>query len=112
MFREQFLQMIYYDPEWDPVLNESIEILDAQLSQLQQPQIHHIQQKPQVQQLAQEQQQVPIPENLNSENDSDSVSEWDDPVEIVFSIRRNIILQIPHGLKRHSIIYENKVKVK
>ena len=38
MSREQFLQMVYYDPEVDPVLNEAIEILDAQLCQLQQPQ--------------------------------------------------------------------------
>ena len=44
MSQEQFLQMVYYDPELDPVLNEAIEILDAQLSQLQQPQIHQIQQ--------------------------------------------------------------------
>ena len=54
MSREQFLQMVYYDPELDPVLNEAIEILDAQLYQLQQPQIHLIQQQPQVQQPAQE----------------------------------------------------------
>ena len=47
--REQFLQMVYYDPELDPVLNEAIEIFDAQLSQLQKPQIHQIQQQPQVQ---------------------------------------------------------------
>ena len=40
MSREQFLQMVYYDPELDPVQNEAIEILDAQLSKLQQPQIH------------------------------------------------------------------------
>ena len=32
MTREQFLWMVYYDPELDPVLNEAIEILDAQLS--------------------------------------------------------------------------------
>ena len=36
MSREQFLQIVYYDPELDPVLNEAIELLDAQLYQLQQ----------------------------------------------------------------------------
>ena len=92
--------MVYYDPELDPVLNEAIEILDAQLSQLQQPQIHQIQQQPQVQQHAQEQ-QIPIPENTSNENDSDN------PMYIVLSIRRNITLQIPHGLSRDQIIYEN-----
>ena len=64
MSREQFLQMVYYDPELDPVLNEAIEILDAQLNQLQQPQIHLIQQQPQVQQPAQEQHQIQILENM------------------------------------------------
>ena len=88
MSREQFLQMVNYDLELDSVLNEAIEIWDAQLSQLQQPQILQMQQKPQVQQPVQEQQQqIPIPENLNSENDSDSDSEWDDPMDLVFSIR-------------------------
>ena len=41
-------------PELDPVLNEAIDIWDAQLSQLQQPQTHQIQQPekqyPQIQQ--------------------------------------------------------------
>ena len=101
MSREQFLQMVSYDPGLDPVLNVAIEILDAQLSQLQQPQIHLIQQQPQVQQPAQEQQQIPIPEIINNENDSDN------PVDIVFSISRNITLQIPYGLSRDPIIYEN-----
>ena len=63
MSREQFLQMVNYDPELDPVLNEVIEIWDAQLSKLQQPQIHQIQQQPQAQQPVQEQQQIPIPES-------------------------------------------------
>ena len=81
--------MVYYDPELDPVLNEAIEILDAQLYQLQQPQIHLNQQQPQVQQPAQEQQQIQIPENIHNENDSDF------PMDIVFSIRSNITLQIP-----------------
>ena len=54
--------MVYYDPDLDPVLNEAIEILDAQLSQLHQQQIPQFQQQPQVQQPAQEQQQIPIPE--------------------------------------------------
>ena len=106
MSREKFLQMVNYDPELDPVLDEAIQIFDAQLSQLKQPQIHQIQQQPQVQQPAQEQQQIPIPENLNSESDSDN--EWDGAMDIVFSIRRNITLQIPHGLTRGPIIYENK----
>ena len=44
MSRVQFLQMVNYDPELDPVLMEAIQIWDAQLSQLQQPQIHQIQQ--------------------------------------------------------------------
>ena len=74
--------------------------MNAQLSQLQQPQIHEIQQQPQVQQPVQEQQQIPIPENLISEKDNDSDSEWDHPKDLVFSIRRNITLQIPHGLTR------------
>ena len=98
--------MVYYDPELDPVLNEAIEILDAQLSKLQQPQIHHIQKQLQVQQSAEEQ-QIPIPGNLNSENDSNRDSEWDDQMDILFSIRRNITLQIPHGLTRDPIICEN-----
>ena len=95
MSREQFLQMVYYNPELDPVLNEAIEILDAQLYQLQQPQI---QQQPQVQQPAQEQQQIQIPENINNENDSDN------PMDIVFSIRRNIALHILYGPSRDPII--------
>ena len=81
--------MVNYDPKLDLVLNEATEIWDAQLPQLQQHQ---------VQQSAQEQQQIPIPENLNSENDSDNVSEWDEPMDLVFGIKRNISLQIPHGL--------------
>ena len=101
MSREQFLQMVYYDPKLDPVLNEAIEILDAQLSQLQQHQIPQIQQQPQVQQLAQEQQQITIPENLNNENDNDN------PMDRVLSIRKNITLQIPHGLRRDPEIHEN-----
>ena len=44
MSREQFLQMVNYDPELDPVLNEAIEIWDAKLSQLQ---LLHVQQQPQ-----------------------------------------------------------------
>ena len=66
-----------------------------------------LQQQLQVQQPAQEQQQIPIPENLNSENDSDSDNEWDDPMDLVFRIRRHITLQIPHGLSRCPIMYEN-----
>ena len=93
--------MFYYDPELDPVLNEAIEIVDAQLYQLQQPQIHQIQQQSQVQQPAQEQQKIQIPENMNNENDSDN------PMDMVYSIRRNIALQIPYGLSRDPIIYEN-----
>ena len=81
------------------MLNEAIEILDAQLSQLQQPQFHLIQQQPQVQQPAQE--QIPIPEIINNENDSENA------MDIVFSIRRNITLQIPFGLSRDPIMYEN-----
>ena len=51
MSRKQFLQMVNYDPELDPVLNEAIEIWDAQLSQLQQPQIQQpAKQHPQIQQ--------------------------------------------------------------
>ena len=59
------------------------------------------------QEPAEEEEQVPIPENLNSENDSDSDSELDDPMDIVFGITRNVTLQIPHGLTRGPIIYEN-----
>ena len=33
--RKQFLQLVKYDPELDPVLNEAIEIRYAQLSLLQ-----------------------------------------------------------------------------
>ena len=102
MSREQFLQMVYYDPKLDPVLNEAIEILDAQLAQLQQQYIPQIQQQPQVQQPAKEQKQIPIPENLNNENDSDN------PMDIVFSIRRNIPLKIPYRLTRDPEIHENK----
>ena len=40
----EIIQIVYYDPELDPVLNEATEILDAQLSQLQQQQIPQIQQ--------------------------------------------------------------------
>ena len=101
MSREQFLQIVYYDPELDPVLNEAIEILDAQLYQLQQQQIPQIQQQPRVQLPAQEQQQIAIPENLNNENGSDN------PMDIVFSIRRNMTLQIPHRLTRDPDIHEN-----
>ena len=54
MSREHFLQMVYYEPELGPVLNEAMEILDAQLSQLQHQQIPQIQQQPQVQQPVQE----------------------------------------------------------
>ena len=100
------MQMVNYDPELDPVLNEAIEIWHAQLPKLQQPQIHPNQQQPQVHQPAQEQQEIPIPENLNSENDSDNDSEQDDPMDLVFNIRRNITLQIPHGYTRGPIIYE------
>ena len=89
MSREQFLQIVYCDPELDPVLNQAIELLDAQIYQLQQQEIPHIQQQPQVQQPAQDQQQIPIPENLNNENDNDN------PMDIEFNIRSNIALQIP-----------------
>ena len=34
MSRKKFLQIVYYDPELDPVLNEAIELLDAQIYQL------------------------------------------------------------------------------
>ena len=101
MSREHFLQMVYYDPELYPVLNEAIEILDPQLSQLQQPQVHQIQQQLQVQQSLQKQQQVQIPESINNKNDSDN------PMDIVFNIRRKTTLQIPYGLSRDPIIYEN-----
>ena len=74
------------------------------LSQIQQPQIHQIQQL-QVQQTVKEKQILSIPENLNSGNESDS--EWDGPMNLVFSIRRNIILKIPHGLTRGPVINEN-----
>ena len=40
--------MVNYDPELDPVLNEAIEIWDAELSKLQQSQIHQIQQPTQI----------------------------------------------------------------
>ena len=46
MSTEQFLQMVTYDPDLDPVLNKAIEIQHAQLSQLQQPQIYQTQQQP------------------------------------------------------------------
>ena len=101
MTREQFLQIVYYDPELDPVLNEAIELLDAQLYQLWQQQIPHIQQQPQVQQPVQDQQQIPIPENLNNENDND--------IDIVFNIRSNIDLQIP--LTRDPEIHENNREI-
>ena len=44
--------------------------------QIQQPAQHHpqIQQQPHAQQPAQEQQKIPIPEDLNSDNHSDSDS--------------------------------------
>ena len=103
MLREQFLQIVYYDPELDPVLNEAIEMLDAQLYQLQQQQIPHILQQPQVQQPAQDQQQIPIPENLNNVNDNDN------PMDIVFNIRRNIVLQIP--LTKDPEIHENNREI-
>ena len=77
--------MVNYDPDLDPVLSDTIEILDDPLSQLQQPQINQIQQ-PEAQKTAQEQQQIPIPENLNSENNSESVSEQDAPMDLVFCI--------------------------
>ena len=99
MFREQFLQIVYYDPELDPVLNEAIELLDDQIYQIQQQQIPHIQQQPLVQQPAQDHQQIPIPENLNNENDNDN------PMDIVFNIRSNIALQIL--LTRDPEIHEN-----
>ena len=103
MSREQFLQIVYYDPELDPVLNEAIELLDAQLYQLQQQQIPHIQQQPQVQQPAQDQQQIPMPENLNNENGNDNA------MDIVFNIRSNIALQIP--LTRDPEIHENNREI-
>ena len=53
------------------------------------------------QQPAQEQQQIPIPESLNNENDSDN------PKDIVFSIRRNATLQILYALTRDPEIHEN-----
>ena len=84
------------DPELDPVLNKAIEIWYAKLSQLQQPQIHQIQQPAEQQQ----QQQIPVPEDLNSDNDSDSDSGWDDSMDAVFGFKRNITLQIPHGVTR------------
>ena len=101
MSRDQFLQIVYYDPELDPVLNEAIELLDAQLYQIQQQQIPHTQQQPQVQQPAQDQQQIPLPENLNNENDND--------MDIVFNIRSNIALQIP--LTRDPEIHENNREI-
>ena len=78
--------MVNYDCKSYPGLSEAIEILDVQVSQLQQPQIHLIQQKPQYQQPAQEQQQIPIPENLNSESDCDSNSEQDNQMDIYFTL--------------------------
>ena len=112
MSREQFVQMVNYDPQLEQVLNKAIDIWDAQLSQLQQPQIQQlaqqqpqIQQQPQVQQPAQQKQQIPVPEDLNRDNDSDS--EWDDHMDLVFGIKRNITLHIPHGLTRTPIIFEN-----
>ena len=78
MSREQIIQMINFDPEIDPVLDEAIAIWDIQLSQPHQPQ----DQQQQVQQQAQqEQQQIhpPIPavenhiEDYNSDSDSLSV---------------------------------------
>ena len=103
MSREQFLQIVYYDPELDPVLDEVIELLDAQIYQTQQQQIPHIQQEPQVQQPAQDQQQIPIPENLNNENDNDN------QMDIVFNIRSNIALQIP--LTRDQEIHGNNKEI-
>ena len=103
MSREQFRQIVYYEPELDPVLNEAIELLDAQLHQLQQQQIPHIPQQLQVQQPAQNQQQIPIPDNLNNENDNDN------PMDIVFNIRSNIALQIP--LTRDQEIHENNTEI-
>ena len=100
MSREQFLQIVYYDPELDPVLNEIIEILDAQLSQLNSNKFLKFDTTTSPTAYT-KQQQIPIPEYLNNENDSDN------PVDIVFSIRRNITLQIPHRLTRDQEIYEN-----
>ena len=101
MSRDQFLQIVYYDPELDPVLDEAIELLDDQIYQIQQQQIPHTQQQPQVQQPAQDQQQIPLPENLNNENDND--------MDIVFNIRSNIALQIP--LTRDPEIHENNREI-
>ena len=101
MSRDQFLQIVYSDPKLDLVLNEAIELLDAQLYQLQQQQIPHIQQQPQVQQPAQDQQQIPLRENLNNENDND--------MDIVFNIRSNIALQIP--FTRDPKIHENNTEI-
>ena len=103
MTREQFLQIVYYDPELDPVLDEVIEILDDQIYKIQQQQIPHIQQQPQVQQPAQDQQQLPLPENLNNENDNDK------PKDIAFDIRSNIALQVP--LTRDPEIHENNREI-
>ena len=103
MSREQFLQIVCYDPELDPVLNEAIELLDAQLCQLHQQQIPQIHQQPQVQQPAQDQQKIPIAENLNNENDNDN------PMDIVFNIRSNIALQIP--LTRDPESHENNTEI-
>ena len=79
----------------------------SQFHQIQQPAKQHpqIQQNPQVQQSAQEQQKIPVPEDLNSGNGSDD-SEWDDTMDLVFGIKRNITLHIPHGPIRGQIIYD------
>ena len=103
MSSEQFLQIVYYDPEFDSVLNEAIELLDAQLYQLQQQQIPHIQQQKQVQQPAQDQQQILIPENLNNENGNDN------PMDITFNIGSNIAFQIP--LTRNPEINKNNREI-
>ena len=58
MSREQIIQMIHFDPEIDPLLDEAIATWDIQLSQPHQPQDQQ-----QVQQKAQQQKQIhpPIP---------------------------------------------------
>ena len=89
---DKIVQDIMADPNINPnLLQAAINTLSSRINAMQPAQ----------------EQQMSIPENLNSENDSDSISEWDDPMDLVFGIRRNITLQIPHGITRGPIIYEN-----
>ena len=114
MSREQIIQMINFDPEIDPLLDETIALWDTQLSQPHQCQV----QQKQVQQQAQQQQiHPPIAavenhiEDYSNESDSCSVYD-DDPLDIVFSKENQIEFQPPSrsilsGLTRDPMFFEN-----